>query len=363
LSRRLKVGVVGGGIGRMHIEAFAELPDRFEVVALCDIDAERRNSVAAEHGIPHAVDRLEQLLELDLDLVDLCTPSGLHFAQSLEVLRAGRDLAVEKPLASSLAEVDELRAAESASGRRVCPIFQYRFGHGIQKLHHLAARGLTGRPSVATAETHWRRTAAYYAAGPWRGKWSSELGGCLTTHAIHIHDLLLQVLGPPKSVYARAARRVNHNQTEDMAVLALEFESGALATSSVTLGSHPEISRLRFCFEGLTAESGLAPYNPGHEPWRFMHDDAAGQERIDEALRAFEPLPERYVGQFLRLHEALVGEAPLPVTIADSRRSLELLTAAYHSVLTGDAVTLPITPDHPFYRGWVPAMQSAFADV
>jgi predicted dehydrogenase len=346
----------------MHIEAFGQLPDLFEVVAFCDVDAERRSAIAAEYGIPHAVDRLEGLLERDLDVVDLCTPSSLHFAQSLEVLRAGRHLVVEKPLASSLAEVEQLRAAEAASGRRVSPIFQYRFGHGIQKLHHLAARGLTGQPSVATAETHWRRTAAYYGAGPWRGKWSTELGGCITTHAIHIHDLLLQVLGPLRHVYARAARRVNRNETEDMAVLALEFASGAFATSSVTLGSHPEISRLRFCFEGLTAESGLDPYNPGHDPWRFMHDDAAGQARIDRALGEFEPLPERFVGQFLRLHEALTGDAPLPVTIDDAWRSIELLTAAYHSVLTGEAVTLPITPDHPRYQGWVPTMQREFVN-
>jgi predicted dehydrogenase len=362
VSDRLKVGVVGGGVGRMHIDAFRELPDRYEVAAFCDIDAERARAIAAELGIGKAVFGLDALLELELDVIDLCTPSSLHFAQSLEVLRAGRHLIVEKPLASSLAEIERLRAAEAAAGKRVCPIFQYRFGHGIQKLHHLAAKGVTGRPSVATAETHWRRTAAYYAAGPWRGRWSTELGGCLTTHAIHIHDLLLQVLGPLRRVYARAARRLNRNETEDMAALALEFASGALATSSVTLGSHPEISRLRFCFEGLTAESGLAPYNPGHEPWRFMHDDAAGQERIDRALDDFAPLPERFVGLFLRLHNALAGDAPLPVTIDDAARSIELLSAAYYSVLTGAAVELPIPPAHPFYGGWAAAMRQDLGD-
>jgi predicted dehydrogenase len=147
-----------------------------------------------------------------------------------------------------------------------------------------------------------------------------------------------------------------------MAALALEFASGALATSSVTLGSHPEISRLRFCFDGLTAESGLAPYNPGHEPWRFMHDDAAGQERIDRALDDFAPLPERFVGLFLRLHNALAGDAPLPVTIDDAARSIELLSAAYYSVLTGAAVELPIPPAHPFYGGWAAAMRQDLGD-
>ena len=357
--RRLKVGVVGSGIGASHIEGYAALPDMYEVATLCDIDETRAAAVADKFGIATTVASLDRLLEQDIDIVDICTPSGLHQSQAIAALEAGFHTVVEKPVASSLADLDAVAAAEAASGRRVCPIFQYRFGHGFQKLRHLIDAGLAGLPSVATAETHWYRGKAYYGRAAWRGTFDGELGGCLTTHAIHIHDMLCEILGPLSSVHARASNRLNRNETEDMAVLSLGFEAGAFATSSVTLGSRQETSRLRFCFENLVAESGLSPYNPGHDPWTFPHDDPAAAKAIADALEGFDPLPERFVGQFHRLHAALTENADLPVTLADSRRAIELLTAAYYSALEGEIVALPLPPDHPFYAGWLTAMKEA----
>ena len=356
---RLKVGVVGAGIGASHIEGYAALPDLYEVAVLCDIDAARAAAVAGKHGVPATVTAFDDLLDRDLDIVDICTPPHLHVPQAVAALAAGRHVVLEKPVARGLAELDTLATAEAASARTVSPIFQYRFGHGIQKLHHLRARGFGASPSVATAETHWWRSTPYYEAARWRGTFSGELGGCLTSHAIHIHDLLCEVLGQPVSVHARTSNRQNHNETEDMAALSLEFDSGAFATSSVTLGSRQEMSRLRFCFSDLVAESGLAPYNPGHDPWTFPDDDPEAADRIAAALADFVPLPERFAGQFHRLHAALTGDAPLPVTLADARRSIELLTAAYWSAATGERVALPLPPDHPYYAGWIPAPEHA----
>ena len=216
------------------------------------------------------------------------------------MLEAGKHAVIEKPVAKSLAEVDAIAAAEAASAGRACPIFQYRFGHGLQKLAHLRAKGYAAKASVATAETHWLRGADYYGQAAWRGTFDGELGGCLATHAIHIHDILCEVLGPVASVHARTSRRLNRNETEDVGVLSLEFASGAFAASSVTLGSRQEMSRLRFVFDDLVAESGLSPYNPGHDPWSFPDDDPAAAKRIEAALADFAPLPERFVGQFHR---------------------------------------------------------------
>ncbi|MGN6765383.1 MAG: gfo/Idh/MocA family oxidoreductase, partial [Rhizobiaceae bacterium] len=67
-----------------------------------------------------------------------------------------------------------------------------------------------------------------------------------------------------------------------------------------------------------------------------------------------DPAPELYAGQFSRLHKALTEGGELPVSIADARPSLELITAAYHSARTGEAVRLPIGRDHPLYAGWLP---------
>ncbi len=353
MTAPLKVGVVGAGIGATHIDAYRSLGERFSVEALCDIDAERAKKIAAEHGVGRVVGDFEELLRLDLDIVDICTPSALHFEQTRRALLAGFHVVVEKPLAGSLAEADTLAELEKKSSKRVSPIFQYRFSDGIAQFRHLKERGFVGKTYAATVETHWRRLPAYYD-NPWRGRWASELGGCLTTHAIHAHDLVNYLLGPTASVYARTTTRVNPIETEDCAALVLEMADGALVTLSVTLGAEEEVSRLRFVFEGLTVESNHSAYNPGTVPWRFIAADPERQKAIAAAITGVVSGPERTAGQFLRLHKALTDGGPLPVEIADARRSLELLTAAYHSARTGLAVRLPLGREHPLYGGWLP---------
>ncbi len=353
MIRRLRVGVVGGGIGLDHIRSYRELPDLYSVDAFCDVDPSRADRVRRDFGIERIATSLDELLDVDLDVVDICTPSSLHYAQASKALAAGRHVVVEKPLAGSLAEADRLAELERKSGKRLSPIFQYRFADGIAQLLHLRQSGLAGRAYVTTVETHWRRDAAYYD-NPWRGRWATELGGTLITHAIHSHDLLTFVLGPVRSVFARTATLVNPIETEDCAVLLLEMADGSFATSSTTTGAEEDMSRLRFCFEGLTAESNLSPYNPGTAPWRFIAADPERQKRIDAAVAEVPSAPERNAGQFLRLHKALLEGGEPPVTLADARASLELLTAAYHSARTGAPVRMPIGCDHPLYRGWPP---------
>ena len=273
MSKRLKVGLVGGGIGGNHLAAYRKLRQLYSVEAICDIDEEKARAFARKNRIPNALTDFDEMLRLDLDVIDICTPSALHFAQAKKALRAGRHVVVEKPLASSLGEADQLARLERKSAGRLCPIFQYRFGDGVAQFLHLRERGFVGKAYAATVETHWRRLPEYYA-NPWRGRWASELGGCLVTHAIHNHDLLTMILGPVRSVYARTATRVNRIETEDCAAAVLEMADGSFATLSVTLGAEEEISRLRFCFAGLTVESNHSPYNPGAAPWRFVAADA-----------------------------------------------------------------------------------------
>jgi predicted dehydrogenase len=352
VGQRLRVAVVGVGIGAQHIAAYRKLPELYQPHALCEIDPSRAAGVAGRFAVPVTLASYDELLSRDdVDLIDICTPSNFHFVQTQAALRAGKHVVCEKPVAGSLAEVDALVATERESGRRVSPIFQYRFGNGFQKLLHLKAKGVLGRAYLGTVETHWKRGRAYYEV-PWRGRWQTELGGCLVTHAVHAHDLLVTALGPVRSVFARTATRVNEIETEDCAVLALEMADGALVSLSVTLGSAAEISRLRLCFETLTCESCHEPYRPQGEPWQLWPADEAAKARIEEALADFGPGLEHYEGQFSRLHAALTTDGPLPVTLADASSSLELVTAAYHSARTGTMVSLPLDADHPGYRGW-----------
>jgi predicted dehydrogenase len=258
------VAVIGCGIGRSHIaEGYRKHPDKFRVLALCDVDEQRLANLADEFGVRRTTGSSDEVLRMDdVEIVDICTPPALHVAQTLAGLAAGKQVVCEKPLAGSLAEVDRVIAAEGQSPGRVLPVFQYRCGNGVQKAKRIIDAGIAGRPYLATVETAWSRTPEYYET-PWRGRFETEFGGVLLTHALHSHDLLTYLLGPVKNVFAHTATRVNPVEVEDCAVASLVMQSGALVSLAATLGSHKEISRLRLCFEHVTFESLQSPYCPG----------------------------------------------------------------------------------------------------
>ncbi len=146
MPERLRVAVVGGGIGVSHIHAYQSLSARYDLVAICDIDRDKADRIAAEYAIPRVTTALADLCHMDdVDVIDICTPPQLHFGQIQQVLAAGKHAICEKPLVHALQAVDELIVAEAQAHRRVMPIFQYRFGHGLQKLKFLIAAGLAGR--------------------------------------------------------------------------------------------------------------------------------------------------------------------------------------------------------------------------
>ncbi len=272
---------------------------------------------------------------------------------AVRALKSGKHVVLEKPIAPSLSECDLLARGGSHRGRRMFPVFQYRYGPGTAALDALIAAGLAGKPLVAALETHWNRGASYYAV-PWRGTWAGERGGAVLGHAIHNHDLLCRYFGGPAGISAQVATRVNPIETEDCAAIALRFDTGALATSSVTLGAAGDTTRLRLVFEHLTATSGDLPYAPADGPWTFTARDPARQPQVD-AILADLPAPKSgFAGYLEAIADALDGDKGREVTLACGRRSIELVTAVYAAARTGKEVALPMPKDAEFYQGWVP---------
>ena len=356
MSATLRVAVVGLGVGKGHLQAYAEIPGLFDVKAVCDVNVDKARSTAAEFDVAwHTAVLAELVASPEIDVIDLCTPPNTHRGLIEQALGAGKHVVCEKPLVGSLAEADSVEAAQCAARGTLFPIFQYRFGNGLQRLKHLQARGLARHPLITTMETHWRRDSDYYAI-PWRGKWATEMGGVCLTQACHAHDILSYVHGPVKTVFAKLATRVNDIEGEDCAAITVELANGSLAVLSATLGAAEELSRLRFVFRDMTVESASPePYRPGMEPWHFKGKTAQVDAAIEAAFADFEPTLESFAGQFARIHACITQGAPTPVTLADARASLELITAIYYSAESGTPQTLPIAPDHPRYASWVPA--------
>ena len=349
-----RVSIVGAGIGAQHLAGFAQLPDRFAVASICDLDTARAEALAAHHpGVAVTTDLAGVLADPAIDIVDICLPPHLHFRACMDALGAGKDVICEKPLVTSLEEADQLAAKVAETGRQVFPVFQYRYGLGTAQLAALREAGLAGRCYAGSLETHWDRNAAYYAVD-WRGTWAGERGGALLGHAIHIHDMLTAILGPVARVHAEVATRVNDIEVEDCAALAIRMEDGAVVTSSVTLGAAGNTSRLRLMFEGFTVESDHAPYSFAEKGWTFTARAPRAQGEIDAVLAGVAALRLGYAGLFTALADALDGRPGREVTLEDGRRSLDFVTACYASARAGAPVALPLGPSHPLYGSWLP---------
>lgn len=348
-----RVAILGAGIGAQHLAAFAALPDEFRVTTVCDLDQERGKTLAEQYGASFTSDLAGVLGDPMIDIVDICLPPHLHARTCIDALEAGKKVICEKPLAGSLAEVDELAKKLEETNGFLSPVFQYRFGLGSNQLQQLIDRGLAGRCYAGTLETHWDRPSSYYDVA-WRGTWEGEQGGAILGHAIHIHDLLQSFLGPVSSVYAHTATRVNEIETEDCATLSILMQEGALISSSVTLGSAENISRMRLMFEGFTVESDHAPYSLAAKDWTFVARAPARQAEIDAVLASVPAQRAGYVGMFSEIAKTLNGGRGRHVKLEDARRSIEFVTAVYASARSGGAVKLPLGTGHALYRGWMP---------
>lgn len=348
------VAIIGAGIGGQHLRGYQALPKRFTVKAICDLNLERARAVAGDDTSIHLTSDLDEVLaDQSIQLIDICLPPHLHFPVTLKAHAAGKDVVCEKPIVRSLDEANALLGSVGKTGRNVFPVFQYRFGPGLRKLRALIDAGLAGKAFVASSDVHWNRGADYYDIA-WRGTWKGECGGAILGHAIHAHDLLCHVLGPVEDVFAMADTRVNTIETEDCAALTLRMASGALATSSVTLGCAENMSRLRFCFEGFTAESDTLPYRPTEGNWRFIARAPTTQAEIDAVLVTVGDGENSFAGFFEAVADAMEGHGGREVTMADGLQSIQLVTAIYRSIREARPIRLSEAAEGIWSKGWTP---------
>jgi predicted dehydrogenase len=363
---RLRTAIIGcGWVADSHAEeGFLALPNQFDLAVACDIDPMRASTFAERHGIAQIETSFEAVLARpDIDVVSICTPPSLHFAMTMAAMDAGKHVICEKPFVHSLAAADRIIAHQQTVSARVMPIFQYRFGTGINRVRHVIHQGLAGRGYVHAVETAWKRGPDYYEVA-WRGKFATELGGVLLTQSIHMHDMMMSLIGPAEAVAGFRSTRVNPIEVEDCAVASLRMADGSLVSLTATLGSQKQITRMRFCFENVTFEidtgrlADCGPDSagrPGDPEWLMIPKTPEIGAAIQAAMDSVpEETAPRFARQFAGFHAALASGAAFPLTLADARRSLELITAIFHANETGTTVQLPIGPEHPKYEGWVP---------
>jgi len=347
----VRVGIIGtGGIARIHAENLRRLDGRAVMVAACDIDVDRVRAFQAAWGIEAGFTDLEVLLDaVDVDIVHLCSPPGLHKEQAVAALRRGVDVLSEKPPALSLADLDEIAEAERQGGASFATVSQHRFGGRAEWLRERIADGTLGRPTTAECNTLWYRPDSYFDV-PWRGNWEVEGGGPTMGHGIHQLDTMLSILGPWSEVVAVAARRARPVLTEDLTRAIVTLESGAVVGVVNSLLSPRETSYLRFDFEFATVE---LEHLYGYSDANWTVTAAPGHEEEIDAAWQLGPhgVGSGHAAQFSAVVDAIEAGEPLPVTLHSARRTMELIAGVYASAFTGARVSAgDIDAASPFYR-------------
>ncbi|MEU1911105.1 Gfo/Idh/MocA family protein [Streptomyces massasporeus] len=358
---RRRVAVVGTGaiVSGSHLPALRAHSDRVELVAAVDVDRERLDAFRELAGAQVAgftsVDAMLDAVRPDLVLIG--TPPSLHRDQTVAALKAGAWVLCEKPLTLSLAEYDEIAAAEEASGAYAAVVFQHRYGSGAVHARELITSGELGAPLVAHCQTTWHRDAAYYAV-PWRGKWASEGGGPTMGHGIHQYDLMLHLLGEWEEIQAMAARLVHDTESEDVSTALVRFRSGALATVVNSVLSPDEVSRIRIDCADATVELTHL-YGHSNDSWAYTPAPHVASERATAWRTPAADVPSSHTAQLGALLDAYDTGTRPPGSGHDARATLEFAAALYKAAFTGRSVRAgEIGPGDPFYE----AMHGEYPD-
>ncbi|MFF7731865.1 Gfo/Idh/MocA family oxidoreductase [Streptomyces sp. NPDC007984] len=358
---RRRVAVVGTGaiVSGSHLSALRAHSDRVELVAAVDVDQARLDAFRELAGAQVAgftsVDAMLDAVRPDLVLIG--TPPSLHRDQTVAALKAGAWVLCEKPLTLSLAEYDEIAAAEEASGAYAAVVFQHRYGSGAVHARELITSGELGAPLVAHCQTTWHRDAAYYAV-PWRGKWASEGGGPTMGHGIHQYDLMLHLLGEWDEISAMAARLVHDTESEDVSTALVRFRSGALATVVNSVLSPDEVSRIRIDCADATVELTHL-YGHSNDSWAYTPAPHVASERATAWRTPAADVPSSHTAQLGALLDAYDTGTRPPGSGHDTRATLEFAAALYKAAFTGRSVRAgEIGPGDPFYE----AMHGEYPD-
>ncbi|MBI5960661.1 MAG: Gfo/Idh/MocA family oxidoreductase [Chloroflexi bacterium] len=340
-----------GAFAPTHVKAARAAADRVTVAAAAGLDAEQVRAFCAQHDIPAAyTDTAEMLAEVKPDLVFICTPPAPHSELSVQCLDAGAWVFCEKPLCASLAEFDQIAAAEARSGRYVSTVSQWRFGSAAQHLKRLITTQEMGHPLVGVCQTLWYRGVDYYQV-PWRGHWATEIGGPTLGHGIHLMDLFLWLMGDWREVRAMAGTLDRPIEVEDVSMALIQFENGMMGNITNSVLSPRQETYLRLDFQRATVEVKTL-YGYTNAEWQYSAVENSPDTADVKRWQNIETdRPSSHSIQLAAMLDSMDrNERPL-VSGVEARRILEFIASLYKAAFTGQPVLRgSITPDDPFYH-------------
>lgn len=321
-----------GSIAVKHGEAIRQVPGA-QLKAVYDVDLDRAREFAEKFGVAYTDTFYQLLKKEDIQVVDICSPGAFHADLAKEAARAGKHVLVEKPMALTLEEADEMIEACAKAGVNLGVVFQNRYKPAMACLKNAVAGGHFGKLTHGTATLRWNRNLNYYQGSPWRGQ-TSLGGGVLLNQAIHNIDLLLWLMGEVDAVFAFTARRLFNLEAEDVAVGVIQFKNGALGiveAASTTYPCNLEESINIFGEKGTAVIGGTRADQI--KVWNFAEDTSEILRSNNEKIKGHIPVIEDMV-ECIRQGKrpAVDGEA--------GRKSLQIVLAFHESARTKKVVKI-----------------------
>ncbi|HUG10419.1 MAG TPA: Gfo/Idh/MocA family oxidoreductase [Opitutaceae bacterium] len=336
-------GIVGSGmISGFHAQAIQRTPGA-RLVGFAARSPEKAAALAAKHDAPFSTVSVAELVNHpDVQVVCICTPSGVHYESTIAAIDAGRHVVVEKPVEVTTELVDRIIEAAEKKGVLLASIFQGRFGAGASTVKAALDAGRLGRMVIASVSVKWHRSDAYYNG--WKGVLALDGGGAVMNQAIHGVDLLQWFVGMPVEVVAFKANRVHTRiESEDTACALLRFADGAMGTVEATTAAWPGWSRrIELCGErgSIALEDDritrwdFRDARPEDEAIRKGSADALGSGAADPGAISL----EGHLRQFANVVAALRTGEPLAIDGREGRKAVSFVEAIYTSATTGKPV-------------------------
>ncbi|MFA5497977.1 MAG: Gfo/Idh/MocA family oxidoreductase [Candidatus Cloacimonadia bacterium] len=341
--KELRLGLIGcGRIALKHFEAVEQV-DNARFVTCADIIEERAQKAAKENNLgSYYVDYIEMLDKEKLDLVVICTPSGLHPEMGIEAAKRKINVLTEKPMGTDLESADAMIKACDDNGVELFVVKQNRLNPTMSLLKGAIEKGRFGQIYLAQSNVFWQRPQSYYDSAKWRGTWEFD-GGAFLNQASHYVDGLYWLMGKVDSIMAETSTFARKIEAEDSGVAVFRFANGAVGTMNVTMLTYPKNyeGSITILGEKGTAKVGGVALNR-MEKWEFENYDDE-----DKLLEEVNYQPQSVYGSgHLPYYQNVIGSllgTTTPFTNGkDGRHSLEIILGIYHSAKTGQKVDLPL---------------------
>ncbi|MBT5400740.1 Gfo/Idh/MocA family oxidoreductase [bacterium] len=342
-SIKIRLALVGcGRISKNHFSAIKKFADKVELLSVCDIDKNVLSNHTSQLNVPGYLLLEDMLKSHEIDLLIICTPSGLHADQTVLAASYGMHVMTEKPMATRWQDGLRMVKACDKFGVRLFVVKQNRRNSTLQLLKRAVKEKRFGRIYMVNINVFWTRPQDYYDSAKWRGTWELD-GGAFMNQASHYVDLIEWLIGPVANIHAMTATLARDIEVEDTGVMNIRWRNGTLGSMNVTMLTYPKNyeGSITIIGENGTAKIGGVAVNK-IERWSFKDVKDYDDKVQDISYETTSVYGFGHPMYYENVISVLNGEKEPETDGREGLKSLEVLIAAYLSSRDGHTVSLPL---------------------